>query len=235
MIIPLWDENPFAKDRWPVVSWTLIGINIAVFAAVSGMSDETYQAFVERWGLTPASLFRPTGLMALVTPLTSIFLHANLFHLLSNMLLFWIVGDDVEEALGRRRFTIFYFACGLLSGLAYAASAAVIDGARRSAPRARSPGLLAAYVMFRPCKKILTLLFWFVVRIDAYWMIGAWVLIQFIDIAESADDGGDGVAYAAHIGGLIAGAVLFVVMRPAGVELFQCLDPSKAGADGTVT
>ena len=234
MIIPLWDENPFAKDRWPVVSWTLIGINIAVFVAVSGMSDETYQAFVAHWGLTPASLFHPNGLVPLVTPLTSIFLHANLFHLLSNMLLFWIVGDDVEEALGRRRFAIFYLACGLLAALAYAVSApqSTVPEIGASGPIA---GLLAAYVMFRPCKKIVTLLFWFVVRIDAYWMIGAWVLIQFIDIGLSADDGGDSVAYAAHIGGLIAGAVLFAAMRPAGIELFQCLDQSKARADGTVT
>ena len=61
------------------------------------------------------------------------------------------------------------------------------------------------------------------------------MLIQFIDIGLSADDGGDSVAYAAHIGGLIAGAALFAAMRPAGVELFQCLDSSKAGADSTVT
>jgi membrane associated rhomboid family serine protease len=234
MIIPLWDENPFAKDRWPVVSWTLIGINVAAYAAVSGMSDEAYQVFVERWGLTPALLFHPTGWMSLVTPLTSIFLHANLVHLLSNMLLFWIVGDDVEEVLGRRRFAIFYFACGLLSALAYAVSAP-----QSTVPEIGASGaiaaLLAAYVMFRPCKKITTLLLWFIVRVDAYWIIGIWVLIQFIDIGLSADDGGDSVAYAAHIGGLIAGAALFAAMRPAGVELFQCLDSSKAGADSTVT
>lgn len=234
MIIPLWDENPFEKPRWPVVSWTLIGINVAVYVAVSGMSDEAYQTFVERWGLTPALLFHPTGWVPLVTPLTSIFLHANLVHLLSNMLLFWIVGDDVEEVLGRRRFAIFYFACGLLSALAYAVSAP-----QSTMPEIGASGaiaaLLAAYVMFRPCKKITTLLLWFIVRVDAYWIIGIWVLIQLIDIGLSTDDGGDGVAYAAHIGGLIAGAVLFVAMRPAGVELFQCLDQSKAGAGGTVT
>jgi membrane associated rhomboid family serine protease len=230
MILPLWDENPFKKDRWPVVSWTLIGINIAVFLALSGMSDDAYQAFVGRWGLTPALLFHPIGLAALVTPLTATFLHANILHLFGNMLLFWIVGDDVEEALGRRRFAIFYLACCLLSSLGYAVSAPHSSTPEIGASGAIA-GLLAAYVMFRPCKKITTLLFWFVVRIDAYWVIGAWVLFQLGDIALAEDDG---VAYAAHIGGLIAGSVLFALMRPAGTELFQCVgEIKKAGADGT--
>jgi len=231
MILPLWDENPFNKDRWPVVSWTLIGINIAAFLAVSGMSDETYQVFVDRWGLAPASLFHPTGLVSLVTPLTATFLHANWIHLLSNMLMFWIVGDDVEEALGRWRFAIFYLACGLLGSLAYAISAPQSTMPEIGASGAIA-GLLAAYVMFRPCKKIATLLFWFIVRIDAYWVIGAWVLFQLGAIALADDDG---VAYAAHIGGLAAGSVLFALMRPAGIELFQCLDEPKVRADGTVT
>jgi membrane associated rhomboid family serine protease len=234
MIIPLWDENPFKKDRWPVVSWTLIAINIAVFLAVSGMSDEAYQAFVDRWGLTPARLFHPTGVAPFLTPLTATFLHANVLHLLGNTLLFWIVGDDVEEALGRWRFAIFYLACCLLSSLAY-----VISAPQSALPEIGASGavagLLAAYLMFRPCKKITTLLFWFLVRIDAYWVIGGWVLFQLVDIANGADDGGDGIAYAAHIGGLIAGSVLFVYMRPASIELFQCLGDPKTRSGGTVT
>ena len=234
MILPLWDENPFKKERWPVVSWTLIGINIAIFLAVCGMSDEAYQTFVDRWGLTPALFLHPAGPVPLLTPLTATFLHANLIHLVGNMLLFWIVGDDVEEALGRWRFAIFYFACCLLSSFAY-----VLIEPHSALPEIGASGaiagLLAAYVMFRPCKKITTLLFWFIVRIDAYWVIGAWVLFQLIDIALTADDDGDGVAYAAHIGGLIAGSALFAFMRPAGVALFQCLDDPKARADGTVT
>jgi len=231
MILPLWDENPFKKERWPVVSWTLIGINVAVFLAVSGMSDEAYQAFVDRWGLTPALLFHAKGIVPLLTPFTAIFLHADFLHLFGNMLLFWIVGDDVEEALGRRRFAIFYLACGLGGSLAYAISAPQSTMPEIGASGAVA-GLLAAYVMFRPCKKITTLVFWFVVRIDAYWVIGSWVLFQLVDIALADDDG---VAYAAHIGGLIAGSVLFAKLRPAGIELFQCLDEPEARADGTVT
>ena len=145
--------------------------------------------------------------------------------------MFWIVGDDVEEALGRWRFAIFYLACGLLGSLAYAISAPQSTMPEIGASGAIA-GLLAAYVMFRPCKKITTLLFWFIVRIDAYWVIGAWVLFQLGAIALGDDDG---VAYAAHIGGLVAGSVLFALMRPAGIELFQCLDKPKLRADGTVT
>jgi membrane associated rhomboid family serine protease len=231
MILPLWDENPFKKDRLPVVSWTLIGVNIAMFLGVCGMSDDAYQAFVDRWGLTPALLLHPHGLAVLVTPFTATFLHANFFHLVGNMLLFWIVGDDVEEALGRRRFAIFYLGCAVLSSLAYGLSAPHSALPEIGASGAVA-GLLAAYVMFRPCKKITTLLFWFLVRIDAYWVIGTWVLFQLGSIALGDDDG---VAYAAHVGGLMAGSVLFASLRPAGIDLFQCLDDPKAPVDGTVS
>ena len=231
MILPLWDENPFKKERWPVVSWTLIGINIAVYLAAIGMSDDAYQALVDHWGLTPVRLFHPTGIAPLLTPFTAIFLHADFLHLFGNMLLFWIVGDDVEEALGRWRFAFFYFACGLGGSLAYAISAPQSTMPEIGASGAIA-GLLAAYLMFRPCKKITTLLFWFIVRIDAYWVIGSWVLFQLADIALAEDDG---VAYGAHIGGLIAGSLLFAALRPAGIELFQCVDEPEARADGTVT
>jgi membrane associated rhomboid family serine protease len=88
-------------------------------------------------------------------------------------------------------------------------------------------GVLAAYLMLRPCAKLWVLLFLRPVRIAAYWAIGGWIALQLFDIASNSDDG---VAYAAHIGGLAAGALLFFVMRPKDVELFECMEEDEPEA-----
>jgi membrane associated rhomboid family serine protease len=82
-------------------------------------------------------------------------------------------------------------------------------------------GILAAYLMLRPCAKVSVFVLRVVVRVRAYWVIGGWVLLQLYQIANQANDG---VAYVAHGGGLIAGALLFLVMKPAGVRLFECVE-----------
>ena len=92
--------------------------------------------------------------------------------------------------------------------------------------------MLAAYLMLRPCAKVTTLVFRFVVKLDAYWVIGAWGLWQIWQLSTEAKDE---VAYMAHVGGFFAGAALFPLMRPRGVALFQCLSPpedSDTPADG---
>ncbi|MBO0755202.1 MAG: rhomboid family intramembrane serine protease, partial [Bradyrhizobiaceae bacterium] len=84
-------------------------------------------------------------------------------------------------------------------------------------------GVLAAYLLLRPCARVTVFILRVVVRLRAYWVIGAWALLQVFLLAQ---DSKDGVAYLAHVGGLAAGAILFLVMRPAGVELFECFDPA---------
>ena len=91
-------------------------------------------------------------------------------------------------------------------------------------------GVISAYLLYRPCFKVTWLLGVIPLRLRAFWIIGFWAIWQVIDIASRVDDG---VAYWAHIGGLITGAILFVVMRPAGVRLFECVEPGKAQAAGT--
>src|SRR5262249_57205618 len=83
-------------------------------------------------------------------------------------------------------------------------------------------GILAAYLLLRPCAKVSVFVLRMVVRVRAYWVIGGWVLLQLYQIAHQADDG---VAYVAHGGGLIAGALLFLIMKPANVAPFQCVEP----------
>ena len=91
-------------------------------------------------------------------------------------------------------------------------------------------GILAAYLMLRPCAKVSVFILRVVVRIRALWVIGAWILLQIISILNQPNDG---VAYTAHGGGLIAGAVLFLLMRPAGVHLFTCVE-QPGESEGTV-
>jgi len=91
-------------------------------------------------------------------------------------------------------------------------------------------GVLAAYLMLRPCAKVSVFVFRIVVRVRAYWVIGGWIMLQlFSFLSQQADDN---VAYGAHFGGLVAGAVLFVLMRPCGVRLFERIQEVSQGEAG---
>lgn len=152
------------------------------------------------------------------------FLHGGWEHILGNMIYLWVFGDDIEDALGPLRFLAFYLLTGIGAGLFFAylnpKSTMPLIGASGAIS-----GILAAYLLLRPCAKVSVFVLRFVVRVRAYWVIGGWVLLQLYQIASQNDDG---VAYVAHGGGLIAGALLFLVMRPAGVRLFECVEEEEA-------
>jgi membrane associated rhomboid family serine protease len=225
MVFPLYDENPL---KWPVppyATWTLIAVNVAVFLVQTAILDDAAAAtFIRDFGTTPAALFHNVPqlgpLPAELTLVTGLFLHANWLHLLGNMVYLWVFGDDIEEALGAGRFLGFYFLAGAAAGLAYC----VVDthlmvpliGASGSIA-----GVLAAYLLLRPCEKVWAFVWRIVVHVRAYWIIGAWVLLQLFMLAIKPEDG---VAYAAHVGGLLSGAALFYFMRPMGIELFECVE-----------
>jgi membrane associated rhomboid family serine protease len=90
-------------------------------------------------------------------------------------------------------------------------------------------GVISAYLLFRPCAKVTCLLGLIPLRIRAYWVIGGWAIFQILEVSSRAQDN---VAYWAHIGGLITGAILFIVMRPAGVRLFDCTDSEPVLVSG---
>jgi membrane associated rhomboid family serine protease len=147
------------------------------------------------------------------------FLHADVGHIFGNMIFLWVFGDDVEEALGRRRFLAFYLLCGVIGALAFVASDPTFDGPLIGASGAIS-GVVIAYAMWRPCAKVTVLVSVIPLRISAYWVIGAFVLTQLWNL-ESA--GKSDVAYWCHLGGMLAGAALFPLMRLPGVQLFECV------------
>jgi membrane associated rhomboid family serine protease len=225
VFMPLWDHNPLKWPTPPYVMWLLVLINFGLFfyQAGTGQLDQADRLA----GLVPVALTSggiPGALPAPLTLVTSMFLHGNLMHVFGNMLFLFVFGDDIEEVLGHWRFLGFYLACGICGGLAFVlsdpGSTTVLIGASGAVA-----GVIAAYLMFRPCAKVTCLLGVIPLRIRAYWVIGSWALWQVIEASIRQQDG---VAYWAHVGGLVSGAVLFAVMRPAGVKLFDCVHSEPA-------
>jgi membrane associated rhomboid family serine protease len=232
MVMPLWDHNPFKWPKPPYVMWALIIINFAVFFIEAGFWPDEMEQLDQLAGLVPSALtgHGPAGpLPPLLTIFTSMFVHGNFMHVFGNMIFLFVFGDDIEEVLGHWRFLGFYLACGIGAALTFVASDPSSTTGLIGASGAIA-GVIAAYLLFRPCAKVTCLLGLIPLRLRAYWIIGGWAIWQFVDVASRTDDG---VAYWAHVGGLITGAVLFVVMRPAGVRLFECTQPGNAAAEGT--
>jgi membrane associated rhomboid family serine protease len=229
MVFPLYDDNPFKLPRPPFVTWGLIAVNIIIFLVEIG-SDESAKAILASFAANPAAIAHDVHTTGPVPPeltlVTSMFLHGGWEHLLGNMIYLWVFGDDIEEALGPLRFLIFYLLCGIVAALVFVAfnmhSTTPLIGASGAIS-----GVLAAYLLLRPCARVSVFVLRVFVRVRAYWVIGFWALLQIFLLSQHSDDG---VAYLAHVGGLAAGAILFFVMRPAGVELFQCIDPAEQPA-----
>jgi membrane associated rhomboid family serine protease len=223
MVMPLYDDNPFRLPHRPIVTWSLIGVNFLVFLLSGGQSGEAAYYF----GLTPAALHGDVSLDGGVAPALTLvsymFLHADIVHILSNMVFLWVFGDNFEEAMGRLRFLAFYLLCGIIGALAFFAtdvhSRTPLIGASGAIA-----GVVVAYAMLRPCAKVTALVFGIPMRISAYWIIGVFVFMQFINLAAaSASD----VAYWCHVGGMAAALVLFPLMRLPGVVLFECIRAPK--------
>lgn len=227
MVMPLYDENPFNAPIRPVVTWALIATNILVFAFELIATPANTQLAVNSLGMTPSLLSGeisvPHTPPPSVTLFTYMFLHADIVHLIGNMLFLWVYGDNVERALGRVRFLAFYLACGVVGALFF-----FLSDTRGQVPLIGASGAIAgvviAYVMLRPCAKITALAFGIPMRISAYWVIGAFIVLQFINLGSASKSE---VAYWCHIGGMLAGGMLFPFMRQPGVELFECIEPMR--------
>ena len=223
MVMPIWDHDPFKWPKPPYVMWSIVIINFAVFFAQAVIWPDQMDQVDQIAGLLPAALTGhavPGALPAPITIFTSMFLHANFMHVFGNMIFLFVFGDDIEEALGSVRFLIFYLASGVGAAAAFVLSDPNSTAELIGASGAVS-GVIAAYLLYRPCVKVTCLLGIIPLRLRAYWVIGIWVVVQ---VAQIASQDNDGVAYAAHVGGLITGAVLFYLMRPPGVALLECTD-----------
>jgi len=222
-VFPIYDDNPFNLPVRPVVTWSLIAANFLIFAIGLTGGEDSMQAFGSAFGLTPGALIGDSpahGVAPPVTLLTYMFVHAGWAHIIGNMLFLEVFGDDVEEALGRIRFLLFYLLCGVVGGLVFVATDPGFQGPLVGASGAIS-GVVIGYMMFRPCAKV-TLLFGFLpLRVRAFWVIGAFILAQLWNLDAT---GKSQVAYWCHLGGMLTGAALFPLMRLPGVQLFECVE-----------
>jgi membrane associated rhomboid family serine protease len=231
MFVPLHDDNTLRSIRFQFVTVGLIVVNILVYLLEATHLDTgaiASFAVVPR-ELLPASMLDPLLRMDLVsgdtlnvpeflTPITYMFFHGDVIHLAGNMLFLWVFGDNVEDAMGHAKFLLFYLACGVFAAFMHALVGPSSDSPLIGASGAVA-GVIAAYIMLHPKVSVWVLAFKFIpLRISAAFALGAWILMQVV-MAVLPQAGP--VAWWAHIGGLIAGAVLVLFMRRPGVPLFD--------------
>src|ERR1700722_2290291 len=128
MVLPLYDDNPLRLPVRPIVTWLLILANVLVFLVQVGGSDVEVQAIANAFGVTPAALLGGVTPAPVLTLLTYMFIHADLSHIFGNMIFLWVFGDDVEEALVRGRFLLFYLLCGVIGALTFVVSDPAFEG-----------------------------------------------------------------------------------------------------------
>ncbi len=220
-MVPLRDNNPIRIV--PYVTYAIIAINILVFIYELSLGPNL-EAFFRVWAVVPAKLTasfagEPTGLPfpAWVTLITSQFLHGGILHIAGNMLFLWIFGNNVEDRLGHFKFLCFYLACGALASLAQWFFSAYSTVPSLGASGAIA-GVMGAYILRFPNAEILTLIplgfFFFTFRLPAVFFLGFWFVQQALYGVASLDAPanigmqGGGIAYWAHAGGFVFGAVL---------------------------
>ena len=164
---------------------------------------------------------QPTPIPVYLTLITSMFMHGGIAHIFGNMLFLFIFGDNIEDRLGHVRYLIFYLVCGIIAGLshvfttvAFASNEASLLVPSLGASGAIS-GVLGGYILLFPTNRVVVLLGWLAMPMPAFLAIGLWFVFQLISglgVLGSGSQAG-GVAYAAHIGGFIAGLVLIKVFE----------------------
>lgn len=225
-MIPIRDTIP--SKNYPVVNNCIIGINVVLYLVQMAQGPDLNR-FVYIYGLVPARYSIPqitsyftTG-QQFFSLLSFMFLHGGFWHLLGNMWSLYIFGDNIEDRLGPLRYLVFYLLCGITSGLSH-----LIFNLNSNMPTIGASGAIAgvmgAYLILHPNAKILTLIPiifipWFI-EIPAFFFLGFWFVLQFINAAGSHGSIG-GIAWWAHIGGFIFGIIflkIFLLLPEIGVS-----------------
>lgn len=174
---------------------------------------------------------QPTLIPVWFTLITSMFMHGGIAHIFGNMLFLWIFGDNVEDRLGHVRYLIFYLLTGVIASLAHVFTTVAFAGneASRMIPSLGASGAISAvlggYILMFPKRRVTVIISWFITEVPAFIAIGMWFVFQIISSLGVLGSGAQagGIAYAAHIGGFIAGLVLIKVfaigLPPAGEYL----------------
>ena len=211
-MFPLYDVN--RSRHKPYVNWILIGLNVIVFLFQILSEDE--RALILNYGVVPIYILHGERLYTLFT---SMFMHANLFHIFGNMLYLWIFGDNVEDRFGHLKYLFLYLFFGLMGDLLHILMA-YLGGDPYSllipaiGASGAISGVLGAYMIFYPRARIVTLVFaFYFIRtavIPSIFFIGFWFLLQLLYATFGTLSG---VAAWAHVGGFVAGMILALLYR----------------------
>jgi len=243
-MFPLGDDNS-DRTSFPVVNVALIVANILVFALFQGMGNN--ENFTMAFSTVPAEIMTGkdiitesktvtvnsvdgpqqvtiTGLQktpgsVYLTLLVSMFMHGGLAHLAGNMWFLWIFGDNIEQSFGRLRYLIFYLVCGLIASMSHvllnqSGESALVPSLGASGAIS---GVMGAYLVLHPNRKVTVLMFRVVTQVPGYVVVGLWFVFQVINGLGMLGGASSGVAYAAHVGGFVAGVALakpFCIGRP---------------------
>ena len=226
-MFPIGDDN---SDRTitPIVTYLFIAINVLVFVFLQGLGGN--DVFTYAFSLVPQEItsgvdiastqivtdaltgeigqikHQPTPLSVYFNFLSSMFMHGGFMHLFGNVLFLWVFGDNLENRLGHIRYTAFYLTCGIAAALAQ-----ILTDTNSIIPMLGASGaisgVLGGYLLLYPKRRVRAIVFNFLTEVPAYVALGIWIAFQIVQ-GYLSPAGTGGVAYAAHIGGFIAGLVL---------------------------
>lgn len=239
MLFPIGDDN---NDRHttPFINYALILLNIFVFVYWQEFGRNI--AFTFTWSTVPAEILsgkdivtsgssetpglQPTPVSVYLTLFTSMFMHGGIAHIAGNMLFLWIFGDNLENAMGHRRYLFFYLLCGILAGLSHVIGSSYLNQNTLVPSLGASgaiSGVLAGYMLLFPRRGVHVWVLFGTMTLPAVVVVGLWFVFQVINGMGmlGGEESAGGIAYAAHIGGFIAGFLLvklFVRKTPVVVQ-----------------
>jgi len=216
-MLPIGDDDSDRRSA-PLINYVLIAINILVFVFLQGMGGN--EKFTYAFSTVPAEILtgkdiasgplEPTPVPVYFTLITSMFMHGGWAHLLGNMLFLWVFGDNIENRIGHMRYLIFYLVCGIIASLCHvfvSGSDALIPSLGASGAIS---GVLGGYLLLFPSRRVRVIMGRGITTVPAFVALGLWIVFQVINGMGmlGGDETGGGVAYAAHIGGFVAGLAL---------------------------
>ena len=219
-MLPIGDDDSDRRFA-PLINYVLIAINVLVFVFLQGMGGN--EKFTYAFSTVPAEILtgkdiaagilEPTPVPVYFTLITSMFMHGGWAHLLGNMLFLWVFGDNIENRIGHIRYLIFYLVCGIIASLSHV----FVSGSDSLIPSLGASGaisgVLGGYLLLFPSRRVRVIMGRGITTVPAFVALGIWIVFQVISQLGvlGGDQGGGGVAYAAHIGGFIAGLALIKV------------------------
>ena len=218
-------RDTLTVEKTPYITWGLIFINFLIFGYLEIIPEGRAFALFQEYGLVPARYSNPLwSAITKVSPdnylpfVSNLFLHSTWMHLIMNIWMLWIFGDDVEDVMGKNRFVVFYFICGIGANIALycVASKSPVPVVGASGALA---GILGAYMFMFPYAKIviwIPILFLPIfIELPAISFLGVWVIFQLNDATTTfSNESATSLSWVGHLAGFFIGAIIFRLLLP---------------------